>query len=87
MSEGLLSLLAALREVRIDLSAEDVADALWLTPHLAGAGDVAVSAARGTRDAASPHRSPARAVDAGSRAGPPTGCAWARRPASAWRPR
>jgi type VI secretion system protein ImpC len=43
MSERLMSLLAGLRNVRMNLAAEDVADVLWLAPYLAGSGVVAAS--------------------------------------------
>src|SRR4051812_20430595 len=34
MSDRLVGLLSALRDARLDLSAEDVADAIWLAPRL-----------------------------------------------------
>jgi type VI secretion system protein ImpC len=43
MNDRLLSLLAALRDVRLDLTGEDVADTLWLAPHLVGAGVIAAA--------------------------------------------
>ena len=50
MSDRLLSLLAALRHVQMDLTGEDVADTLWLAPHLAGSGVVGASLGAGSGD-------------------------------------
>jgi hypothetical protein len=50
MSDRLLSLLAALRHVRMDLTAEDVADTLWLAAYLAGSGVIGASLSAGSAE-------------------------------------